>query len=291
MNTPNLYIPFRIIQTTTSTAQLFKSGEIVSNFNKCGMFFCRHGEVWVSTGSQNYRIKRGDIYIYFPSTIVRILRRSEDAEGVIAEVDVDYTIQQVNNVVNIENLLFIREHPCVSLSDEQAVHLNQLLTNLWERINKETNANSNTVLTPLVITLIKSMGQTLLYEVLNIYFANRPLKPLPQNKKDTVFHNFILALFQYYRKEREVAFYAQLQHITPRYFSTIIKESSGSHPSSWIIQMVITEAKLLLEKSDLSIKEITEELNFPTQSFFGKYFKQYVGVPPKVYRSRRNKEE
>ena len=50
------------------------------------------------------------------------------------------------------------------------------------------------------------------------------------------------------------------------------------------MQMVITEAKQLLEGSDLSIKEIANQLNFPTQSFFGKYFKQYVGISPKEYR-------
>jgi AraC family transcriptional activator of pobA len=30
--------------------------------------------------------------------------------------------------------------------------------------------------------------------------------------------------------------------------------------------------------------EIADQLNFPTQSFFGKYFKQYVGISPKEYR-------
>lgn len=51
--------------------------------------------------------------------------------------------------------------------------------------------------------------------------------------------------------------------------------------------MVITEAKQLLENSDLTIKEIATKLNFPTQSFFGKYFKQYVGVSPKEYRNKQ----
>ncbi|WP_368350508.1 helix-turn-helix domain-containing protein, partial [Parabacteroides merdae] len=45
-----------------------------------------------------------------------------------------------------------------------------------------------------------------------------------------------------------------------------------------------TEAKQLLESSNLSIKEVAAQLNFPTQSFFGKYFKQYVGMSPKEYR-------
>ena len=38
---------------------------------------------------------------------------------------------------------------------------------------------------------------------------------------------------------------------------------------------------------DLTIKEIATKLNFPTQSFFGKYFKQYVGVSPKEYRNKQ----
>lgn len=77
----------------------------------------------------------------------------------------------------------------------------------------------------------------------------------------------MLSLYRFYRKERDVTFYAGLQHLSPRYFSTIVKEKSGSSASQWIIQMVITEAKQLLETSDLSIKEIATQLNFPTQSF------------------------
>ena len=52
----------------------------------------------------------------------------------------------------------------------------------------------------------------------------------------------------------------------------------------------ITEAKYLLDNTDLSIKEIATKLNFPTQSFFGKYFKQYVGISPKEYRNKLIKQ-
>lgn len=79
----------------------------------------------------------------------------------------------------------------------------------------------------------------------------------------------MLSLFRSYRKERNVNYYAKKQHISPRYFSSIIKEKSGSSASYWIVQMVITEAKQLLESSNLSIKEVAAQLNFPTQSFLG----------------------
>ena len=114
---------------------------------------------------------------------------------------------------------------------------------------------------------------------------------MAETKKDLIFHRFLLSLFQHFRQEREVAFYAELQHLSPRYFSSIIKEKSGSNALQWIVQMVIAESKLMLETSELSIKEISVRLNFPTQSFFGKYFKQYTGFSPKEFRESVLKEK
>ncbi len=281
----NQQIPFEIsLLSNGDAAQAVQAGSVVSTINKCGFFLCCRGEIELSLPLKSYVIKRGDLYIYVPSTLIRVLRRSADAEGFMVEVDLDYAIPVINKVTNVENILFIKENPCVSLSDEQYAHLETLLENLQSRIRLEEHSDIGIHCRRLTLELIKSMGQTVCYEVLNIYFSNRPLQPLAQNKKDVIFQNFMLSLYRFYRKERDVAFYAGLQHLSPRYFSTIIKEKSGSGASQWIIRMVVTEAKRLLETSDLSIKEIATQLNFPTQSFFGKYFKQYIGVSPKDYR-------
>ncbi len=278
-------MPFRRILLTSDTFQILKEGQIISTFNKCGIFYCQHGSVEVSLEGCHYHIKPGDVYIYMASTLVHLLHKSEDAEGIMVEVDFYYILPIVNKVINVESQLFMRKNPCVSLSGEQCAHFEYLLNNLWDRINAEDCQKENVQYQHLKLELIKSMGQTICYEILNMYFTNQPLQPLQQGKKDVVFQNFMLSLFRFYRKERDVSFYARMQHITPRYFSAIIKEKTGDSALQWIVRMVITEAKQLLEESDLSIKEIADQLNFPTQSFFGKYFKQYVGVSPKEYRN------
>ena len=278
-------MPFRRILLTSDTFQILKEGQIISTFNKCGIFYCQRGSVEVSLEGCHYHIKPGDVYIYMASTLVHLLHKSEDAEGIMVEVDFYYILPIVNKVINVESQLFMRKNPCVSLSGEQCVHFEYLLNNLWDRINAEDCQKENVQYQHLKLELIKSMGQTICYEILNMYFTNQPLQPLQQVKKDVVFQNFMLSLFRFYRKERDVSFYARMQHITPRYFSAIIKEKTGDSALQWIVRMVITEAKQLLEESDLSIKEIADQLNFPTQSFFGKYFKQYVGVSPKEYRN------
>ena len=278
-------MPFRRILLTSDTFQILKEGQIISTFNKCGIFYCQRGSVEVSLEGCHYHIKPGDVYIYMASTLVHLLHKSEDAEGIMVEVDFYYILPIVNKVINVESQLFMRKNPCVSLSGEQCAHFEYLLNNLWDRINAEDCQKENVQYQHLKLELIKSMGQTICYEILNMYFTNQPLQPLQQGKKDVVFQNFMLSLFRFYRKERDVSFYARMQHITPRYFSAIIKEKTGDSALQWIVRMVITEAKQLLEESDLSIKEIADQLNFPTQSFLGKYFKQYVGVSPKEYRN------
>ena len=278
-------MPFRRILLTSDTFQILKEGQIISTFNKCGIFYCQRGSVEVSLEGCHYHIKPGDVYIYMASTLVHLLHKSEDAEGIMVEVDFYYILPIVNKVINVESQLFLRKNPCVSLSGEQCAHFEYLLNNLWDRINAEDCQKENVQYQHLKLELIKSMGQTICYEILNMYFTNQPLQPLQQGKKDVVFQNFMLSLFRFCRKERDVSFYARMQHITPRYFSAIIKEKTGDSALQWIVRMVITEAKQLLEESDLSIKEIADQLNFPTQSFFGKYFKQYVGVSPKEYRN------
>ena len=278
-------MPFRRILLTSDTFQILKEGQIISTFNKCGIFYCQRGSVEVSLEGCHYHIKPGDVYIYMASTLVHLLHKSEDAEGIMVEVDFYYILPIVNKVINVESQLFMRKNPCVSLSGEQCAHFEYLLNNLWDRINAEDCQKENVQYQHLKLELITSMGQTICYEILNMYFTNQPLQPLQQGKKDVVFQNFMLSLFRFYRKERDVSFYARMQHITPRYFSAIIKEKTGDSALQWIVRMVITEAKQLLEESDLSIKEIADQLNFPTQSFFGKYFKQYVGVSPKEYRN------
>lgn len=278
-------MPFRRILLTSDTFQILKEGQIISTFNKCGIFYCQRGSVEISLEGCHYHIKPGDVYIYMASTLVHLLHKSEDAEGIMVEVDFYYILPIVNKVINVESQLFMRKNPCVSLSGEQCAHFEYLLNNLWDRINAEDCQKENVQYQHLKLELIKSMGQTICYEILNMYFTNQPLQPLQQGKKDVVFQNFMLSLFRFYRKERDVSFYARMQHITPRYFSAIIKEKTGDSALQWIVRMVITEAKQLLEESDLSIKEIADQLNFPTQSFFGKYFKQYVGVSPKEYRN------
>ena len=59
---------------------------------------------------------------------------------------------------------------------------------------------------------------------------------------------------------------------------------SHRSPNEWIDKYVTLELRVLLQNTSKSIKEIAKELNFPNQSFLGKYFKEHVGISPSRYR-------
>ena len=63
-----------------------------------------------------------------------------------------------------------------------------------------------------------------------------------------------------------------------------MKAVSHRSPNEWIDKYVTLELRVLLQNTSKSIKEIAKELNFPNQSFLGKYFKEHVGISPSRYR-------
>ncbi|WEK18280.1 MAG: helix-turn-helix domain-containing protein [Candidatus Pedobacter colombiensis] len=59
----------------------------------------------------------------------------------------------------------------------------------------------------------------------------------------------------------------------------------GEYYIQWIDHITILHAKTLLKSSNLSIKEISNELHFEESSVFCRYFKRIAGVSPKTYRN------
>ena len=96
---------------------------------------------------------------------------------------------------------------------------------------------------------------------------------------------FMSLVQQNFKSERFLEFYADQLQITPKHLSRTIKALTGSTAVEWIERYVILEAKVLLKSTNLNIQQIADELHFPTQSFFGKYFKKKVGVSPKDFRN------
>ena len=101
----------------------------------------------------------------------------------------------------------------------------------------------------------------------------------------------IKALHQHHKQERSPSFYADKLCMTPKYLSSILKQTTDCTLYHWITNFSLQEAKVLLKSSDMSIIQISEELNYPNSSFFARFFKKHTGMTPLQFRNNRQVHE
>lgn len=106
------------------------------------------------------------------------------------------------------------------------------------------------------------------------------------SRQEEIFTKFTELLERHHKKEREIAFYADKMCITSKHLSQVIKDYTGKTALGIIEEYVISEAKSMLLSTTMSIQQISDELKFPSQSVFGKYFKRVTGISPSEYRNR-----
>lgn len=111
--------------------------------------------------------------------------------------------------------------------------------------------------------------------------------PQTSTRQEEIYEKFIGLLEKHYRTEREIGFYADKLCITSKYLSSLIKGITGKTALEIIEEYAIAECKALLLSTRMTIQQISDELNFPSQSVFGKYFKRVTGMSPTEYRKNR----
>ncbi|RZK43289.1 MAG: helix-turn-helix domain-containing protein [Hymenobacter sp.] len=91
-------------------------------------------------------------------------------------------------------------------------------------------------------------------------------------------------LNQHYRTRRGVRDYAALLHLTANYLNALCRRVLGQTASDLIHARVVLEARRLLTHSALSVAQVADALGFDDPSYFGRYFRKYVGQSPEAFR-------
>ncbi len=100
------------------------------------------------------------------------------------------------------------------------------------------------------------------------------------------FQQFLDLLHNGEMKRQTVEAYASKLCITPKYLSVICKKQSGKTANEWIREQVLEDIRYYLKQTDLSVKQISDQLGFPNSSFFGKYVKEHFGMTPIQFRQQ-----
>lgn len=240
------------------------------------VLFCLQGELHVRISLKEYTLRPDMFCVIITGMIFEVLSISNDFRGFMIATRTNFmpVTEKTTQVMSFYKCLQSRH--CFVLEEKEVMAFVGVYHSIKETLQELDH--------PYRIPMLQSYVQILYYRMLPIVLKEEESRSkYSHTRQEEIFQRFIGELEKHYRKERSVKFYADLLCISPKYLSTVIYKISQQLAGEWIDAYVILEAKTLLKSGRLTIQQISEQLNFSNQSFFGKFFKRCAGMSPKEY--------
>ncbi|MFN8256187.1 MAG: helix-turn-helix domain-containing protein [Bacteroidales bacterium] len=235
---------------------------------------CIKGKMNVSVNLKEFKIQSPGLFVVISNQNVQFESISEDFSGLIMLMSDKFLENMLSGPQErIPLFLSVYENPWATLNIDEL----NVLTNYYSMVQKEMRKKEN----PYRLETVKHLIQAQFYGT--GYKFYKVLENDKKSKHELLLEEFLRLVSRNYKEQREVGFYAEKLKLTPKYLSKIIHDNSTKSANDWINEHVVLEAKALLKSTNMNIQQISDHLNFASQTFFGKYFKRLTGVSPKEY--------
>ncbi len=221
------------------------------------------GSIIASSGLDSYTVEQNAMIVTPAGQITSLSFMSEDIEGFYLHFSDDY----LSHAKVDPSKWLIR--PIIKFANVELGHLTTLLKRMQKLNENEANAD---IIKLYLATFLAEMKQSSDFR-LRINF--------PAHERLTM--GFKRLLNYYVTKNKSVRFYAAELNVTPNHLNKSIKVTLGRSASMLIDEMLVLEAKALMQKKDMSVSEIAFETGFEDVSYFGRFFKKHSGFTPTEY--------
>ena len=262
------------IDMTGSFKELFRQAAISP---RSIFLLCLRGTCKISIHLTQYEMEASSLAIILPGMYFQILNQTSDCRFMYVGI-AQRTIENSHLFSQtIEYTPSILDQPVLKLTPE----VSKIFQEAFMAIIRTTRLKQE-LLNDMQIGLLYTQ---LLITAYNANAANTPGKTNHYNRNQEIVKELVRYIIQYYKKERNVAFYADKMHLSPQHLSTTVKKVTNKTLTDLISSFIIRDAQAKLRSTEMTIQEIAYSLNFSDISFFGKYFKRYTGMSPKQYRN------
>ena len=242
------------------------------------IIFCRKGTAHIEIDLIPYELVANTQLIIIAGSIVHNISNSDDFK--ISYITLKHEVyDEATAQLEPSFTFFLKEYPCVQLGEKRINKMNYLVEAMEDFYNEKTNC--------FRVKIFKNNIQSFL---LDVYDKTRTLFKIDKSeevgRREELFIKFIHLIHKYCPQQREVGFYAEKLYITSRYLSSITQNVADKSAKYIIDKHAIQRIKIMLKYSNMSIQDISYELNFPDQSFFARYFKKHTGMTPIEYRTK-----
>ena len=254
-----------------------------------------HGLIIVCTGGmaqfdydgQQIQLRKNDLYLYMAHSVVCNFMSSPDFNC----RQIWFSQSELWNInmygeVSLADLAYLKQHPKVHLSDEDVALLDDYFGLLCRRMRDRK---------PLLYSeIVRSLVSTMMLEMLCMMRRDKAQQEQLAVQDDSAprFHRrrladrFMRLVEQSDGRIRKVDDFANQLNVTPKYLSTLLKETMSRRPSEVIQLFTVKAIARRLRFTDMTMQEIANDLKFPNASFFGKYVKEHLGMTPLEYRKK-----
>ena len=241
---------------------------------------CTSGVVKLMVNDRSRVAVSNNAMVITEESVVNDLHFSDDFDGM--GIFLSYKLLQdvLRDVHNMSDLfLLTHNYPVFELKNDETQEMCKYFSTIKNRIEMPVHRHRREVIRLLLLTMIYDLAEAIDRTV------QSSVKDERQSRSERIFVEFIQRVRTHYTEHRKVQWYAEQMNITPKYLSEVISNASRRSPNEWIDKFVTAEMRNQLRHTDKPISEISDEMHFTSQSFFGKYFKENVGVSPTEYRN------
>lgn len=247
---------------------------------------CTDGVCSVSVNGRRRMAEKNQIMVITDESVIDSISYSDDFNGFGFYVSYKLLQEILKDIPNMSDVfLLTHNHPVFEVNDVEKGMLERCFNEVIFRMGLPKHPHRLEVVRLILLTMI--------YDQSNAFARAlaQDNKEDKQTRSERIFVRFLQHVEHHFKEQRQVQWYASLMELSPKYLCEIVTNVSRRSPNEWIDKFVTTEIRNQLRHTNKRISQIAEEMNFPTQSFFGKYFKENVGVSPSEYRNGIEKKE
>jgi AraC-like DNA-binding protein len=241
---------------------------------------CTDGMAQFDYDGQQIQLHKNDLYLYMSHSVVTNFMSSSDFNC----RQIWFSRGELWNInkygeVSLSDLPYLKRHPIMHLTEDDVKLLDDYFQLLCRRMRDSSPV--------LYSNIVRSLVSTMMLEILSMMRRQEPENTVTTDvHRQRLANEFMRLVEQSDGRIRKVDDFANQLNITPKYLSTLLKETMNRRPSEMIHFYTLKAIEHRLRYTDMTMQEIANDLNFANASFFGKYFKEHAGMTPLDFRKK-----
>ncbi|MBO8428995.1 MAG: AraC family transcriptional regulator [Bacteroidetes bacterium] len=247
---------------------------------KAGIFaLCIEGEIKVTLNLHEYTVKKNDFVIIIPGSFIQIHSAGSQARVAFMGFSSNFIHAMNYWKYMTDHLSIALIHPIIPLPESNAAFFLDTFSLLTKAANGQIQLFNKQIISSIM---------DIFYNALKIIYENT-FSDFKEDKKKRpreyeVLKEFLQLVFENYKQEHKVSFYANEIGLTLSHFCATIKKATGKTAQDIIREFIIMDAKAQLKNGTDKINKIAKSLGFSATAF-NRFFLEYAKMTPLEYRN------